>query len=380
MFLSRTLPGTTLAILLLCFCVSTVRGASFDFLAPSTGTVVIGPTEFLFAINSPDLKIDRIDVFGGGRLIGTATEPAWSFHADVPEDLAGAKIVAVGYANGKLVEKVQLSTPEILGQRVDVLAVQLYPVVLDGHKYAGYLGKSDFLVFDNGHLVEIESFSKEALSLTIAIVLDTSSSMADNLALVQESSYRFLDQLKADDQVAVYGFSHKITKTIPPTTDRQAAKEAIRQLIAAGGTAMYDALGQVLTDIKPISGRKAIVLFSDGRDQRSLLSLSRVAQLAQEADVIIYTIGAGDDKEDLQARNDLKLLAEDTGGEPHFLDSLKGLSRAYGDIFDDLRAQYSISYRPEAGPPGMRTVEVRLRDSKLKVRCKKRYRYDPNKS
>jgi VWFA-related protein len=267
----------------------------------------------------------------------------------------------------------------MVGTQVSVTAVQLYPVVQDRQgRYIPNLTQQDFSVFESGVQVPIDYFSKEVLSLTLAFLLDNSASMDDDLALVQESSCRFLDRLEPSDQVTIYGFNHRVANPQPITLDRAAAKAAIRRLTAAGPTAMYDAVARVLNDLKAVAGRKAIVLFSDGQDNRSLLSLSKVVQMAREADLIIYAIAAGEDRPDVAARADLNILSQATGGQTLILKGIKDLPRIYGEIFNDLRAQYSISYSPPSGSAGVRNVEVRVSDPKYRVRCRKTYLYEPH--
>lgn len=377
---SWTLSGAAVALLLLIvFCSPTTASAGnlIDFVNPQPGAFLSGPTEFQFAVKDPGAGVERIDVFAAGRLLGTALPPVWKFQADISSDLAQSKITAVAFVHGKPAEKVPLPSAEILGQEVSVTAIQLFPVVFDGHhRYIGNLTQDDFAVLESGTPVKIDYFAKEVLSLTLAFVLDNSGSMDDTLGLVQESSCRFIDQLKADDQVAVYGFNYKLMNMHAATADHNAAKVAIRQMTAGGGTALYDAVAQVLSDLKPVLGRKAIILFSDGQDNRSLLPLSKVVQMAREADVIVYAIASGEEKNDLAARVDLKMLAEETGGEPLVLTGVKSLPKIYEEIFADLRSQYSISYQPPSGPAGVRSVEVRVRNPKYRVRCRKTYKYE----
>ena len=348
------------------------------FLGPTEGDIVVGPTRFSFSVPEREPPIERIDVYVAGRQIDSALPGAWSFEWDVPRELIGAEYQAVVYADGRVVDKLRLTTSEIdLSEEIDVVEVQLFPVVVDRKgRYVGGLAREDFAVFDRGKQVTIKAFSQQASSLNLAMVLDISASMLPDLTLMKEASCRFIDSLAEGDRVTLYAFNHALLPEVPLTDELEQPKNAIRGLSASGSTALYDAVLRVLADLREVRGRKAVLLFSDGLDKRSVSSLDRTIEMARRSEVIIYAVAAERDAEAAE-RHDLRMLAEETGGELYIIDKFKQLPAAFSSILDDLRAQYRLAYDPPAGPSGERALRVELpAHRKYRVRCRKSYYFE----
>jgi VWFA-related protein len=354
---------------------SSAEASRVRFVSPEPGSVVFGRTEIGFAVEPGDPEIDGIDVYVEGRLIGSALPPRWRLDWDAPSGVSGADLVAVAFAAGSRVEHVRLTTyPVPFSDEISVAAVQLYPVVVDRRgRFARDLTKEQFTVLDQGHEVEVESFATEAAALNIAIMLDVSGSMADRLGLVQDASCGFVDSLSDEDRVAVYAFNRGVREVVALTDDKDLAKQGIRSLQAAGGTALYDAACRVFDELRSISGRRAVFLFSDGKDEHSVVTLQHTIAAARQSDSIIYTVGAGDDRESLAARKDLALLAEETGGDAHFISRLDDLPGVFARVLSHIRAQYVMSYTPPPGPPGLRSIEVLVSRPGYEVHCRKSY-------
>lgn len=350
-------------------------GNLVQFISPQPGDLVAGLTRIQLSVVNNTRHIERVDLYVKGRLIGTAFPPEWSLTWDAPTDIAADGIDAVVYEDGAMVGRVRLNTREFyFGESINVSAVQLYPVVTDRRgRYIKDLSAEDFRIYDQGRPVEIEHFATEATSLSIAVVLDKSNSMSKKIGEVQRASCRFVDKLDEADEVSVYAFNQQLERIIAPTRLRGPVKRGIRTLEAGGGTALYDALVRVLADMEQVSGRKAIFLFSDGLDELSLASLEMVIDAARDHEAIIYTVGAGRDERTARARSDLRMLAEETGGEVHFIEGFEELPAVFDAILDHLRSQYVLSYRPSPGPPGLRALDIRCDKRKYRVRCRKSY-------
>ncbi len=150
--------------------------------------------------------------------------------------------------------------------------------------------------------------------------------MTGKLSFVTEAAWSLLQRLEGGDSVAVYAFNHGLM--VGPhgaAGDLGRVEPFIRELAPAGGTALYDALSEVLRDLPPGRGRKAIIVFSDGQDEQSLLTLQQVVSNARQSEAIVYTVGAGSSERDVEAREDLETLARETGGQALFFDSYKKL-------------------------------------------------------
>ncbi len=345
------------------------------FIEPPVGAVLIGPTDFEFAVIDGDPAVERIDVYIKGRLVGSALAPEWSFIWDAPSDVGGEAVYAVAFGADGLISKTRLETMDIgFGNEIQINVVQLYPVVVDRRgRFIRELAKKDFTVLDQGKVVDIETFATEATSLSIALVLDISGSMFDQLGLVQDASCGFVEQLRPEDEVSLYAFNQALRRVVPPTQDRTLVGNGVRSLVARGGTALYDAMMRVLGDLQNIPGRRAVFLFSDGMDERSVATLQQVVRAARKSEAIIYAVGSGKDKDTIEARDDLVVLAEETGGEAHFIGRLKELPKVFDSVLTHLRAQYVLSYPMPEGPLGLRRLEVRVANRKYKARCRSSY-------
>ena len=351
---------------------------AFSFVSPQDGELMIGPTVFRFEVVAP---LDRIDVFVAGKLVGSAKAPEWTLSWEAPSGLSPTEIRALAYRDGKMVERWSIRTADVsFTETVDVTAVQLYPVVTDRRgRYIDTLRLEDFELLENGQKIPIESFAAERAPLHLAVLIDTSLSMRDNLSVVQDAAAQFLDHTEAGDQISVYGFNHGLLTKLQRGASREVAKPKIKDLQADGGTALYDAVIRVLTDMAPKKGasgqlgRQAILVFSDGIDERSLAPLSRAVEKARQSDVVLYAIAAGGQAKDLLARDDLKQLATETGGELYVAEKLKELPGIFARVAKDLASQYRLSFTPPLGAKGPRRVEVRTRSDDYRVRCRQSY-------
>ena len=345
------------------------------FLAPVDGDLIVGRTEIRFAVDSREPGIERIDVYSDDLLIGSARPPEWSLAWDAPAGKA-VELVAAVYAAGRLVDKIRVGGADHARfvDVVDVVAVELFPVVTDARgRYVGGLTVDDFSVFDEGRPVQVESFSNEPAELSLAVLVDVSGSMEEKLGPVQTASSRFVDALGEHERAAVYAFNHGFRPEVELTTDRARVKAALRELRAGGGTALYDAIVEVLDAFRGVRGRKAVVLFSDGRDESSLTTQARAIEAARRQQVIIYTVGAGDSTADRDARDNLRILAEESGGSSHLIDRMSRLSQVFTAILEDLGAQYGLSYTAPGGLAGLRRVVVQPKDGALRIRYQKSY-------
>ena len=353
--------------------------ATVRFVAPKAGQIVVGETVFEVAVAAARPRVDRVDVYCGGALIGVARAPAWRFVAEVaPRDM-GAPLVAVAFAEGSAVGRAEIRPPRIegLGESVEVSRVQLFPVVLDRDgKPAPGLGKDDFELRVEGERVPIAGFSPKASAPTIALALDASGSMADRLALIEAAARRFLGRLDAEDVAALYTFNENTRLLLPPTADHEAARKALEGLAAGGSTALHDAAIEVIGDLSRVKTRKAMVLFSDGRDERSVASLDEVVEAARRADVLIYTIGAIPVGDPDEGRRDLRQLAEESGGRAFELERLAELGSVFEAIRADLSAQYALAFAPPKGKPGTKRIDLRTKDGRFTVRARTQYHQD----
>lgn len=183
------------------------------------------------------------------------------------------------------------SSDEVI--RVDTQLVTIPVKILDRkNRFFGGLKKEDFKVFEDEVEQEIAHFSNEQEPFTVALVLDMSYSTKFRIAEIQSAAIAFISQLREGDRLAVISFDEEVRVLCEATTDRQKIYRAIKSTKIGNGTSLYDAMDQVINNgMKLISGRKAIVLFTDGVDTTSRLAhdMSNLRD-AMELDALIYPI------------------------------------------------------------------------------------------
>ena len=312
-------------------------------------------------------------------------------------------------------------------------------------KFIYDLLKDDFQVFDNGVEQKVAYFATTEKPFTVVLLIDTSTSIWNKLGEIKEAAIEFLDQLRPDDQVMVASFSSRLRIICPPTSDRQTLRSAIRNIDRGSSTHLYDAMDRVMNgELNRFSGRKAIVLFTDGVDSTSShASYESNVQDAEELDGLIYPIrydtyddvaysggipggipggfppstsaggilgsilrgvlipggvgggrrsggswptggGGGSVRAEYEnGKNYLYDLAAKTGGRVYeAIEERSSMDLAFRNIAEELRRQYSLGYYPkeQAQVGEQRRIKVKVRRPGVAVRARDSYIYNSNGS
>ena len=268
-----------------------------------------------------------------------------------------------------------------LAESVDVDVLQFTAVVTDGDgRFVTGLKPSDFKIYDNDRLQKITSFESENISLELVAALDVSSSMRAALPDVKTAAKRFLEGLRAGDQVTVLGFNDNVFTLAPRSKDQAARVKAIDLMRAWGGTALYDVILKGLNLLGRHPGRKSMLLFSDGDDQSSHATLEAAIARAEGSDATIYVIGQGRAVRAHDLQEILKRFAKITGGRSFFTEDTTRLDKFFQEILEDLSNQYLISYSyPDDERDGRwHQIRVEVADGKYNVRARDGYRLSKN--
>jgi VWFA-related protein len=262
--------------------------------------------------------------------------------------------------------------------------------VMDRHgRYVKDLKKEDFNVLDNNRPVNrIRSFQNETdLPLQVGLLIDASNSIRERFKFEQESAIEFLNDTirRKYDKAFVIGFDVTPEVTQDFTDDAEALSQGIRVLRPGGGTALFDALYYACRDKlmkEPHSGpvRKAIILLTDGDDNQSHVTREEAIEMAQRAEVVVYTISTNLTDKGGEGDKILQRIADATGGRSYTPFQLTDVADAFGKIQDELRSQYALSFRPpELNPDGsFHVVQILAKNHKgLRVRGRLGY-YAPN--
>jgi Ca-activated chloride channel family protein len=258
-----------------------------------------------------------------------------------------------------------------------------------GH-YVKNLAKGDFSVIDDSKPAEPRSFHNETdLPLQVGLLVDASNSVRDRFKFEQEAAIEFLNQTVRPryDKAFVVGFDVTPEVTQNFTDNTEALSRGVRALRPGGGTAMYDALyfasrDKLLKEQQNGPVRRAIILLSDGEDNMSHVTREEAIEMAQRAEVIVYTISTNITGGSRHSGDKvLERIADATGGRAFFPFQLNDVANAFVEIQDELRSQYALSYKPSdlRNDGRYHTIEILAQNHKgLRVRSRRGY-YAPSR-
>jgi Ca-activated chloride channel family protein len=248
------------------------------------------------------------------------------------------------------------------------------------------LQREDFEILEDGLPQDVLLFARsydpgqdDTLALDLGMLMDTSESMLDDMAFSRVAAVRFLNAVpRARDLLTIF-FDHDIRVSRYDSEHQQGLIRRIHETASGGNTALYDAITVYLSRVYGTGGRQVMVLFSDGEDSISSVSMGEALEMVRSSNVTIYPIafgyGPGSRRRDFRARAFLRQLADVTGGEmflpmgPH---KLRGI---YDSILEQLEAQYVIGFASSNPEPDgrFRELKVRVRRDAVEPRHRQGY-------
>lgn len=260
--------------------------------------------------------------------------------------------------------------------------VRVDALVTDGHSTIAGLTASDFELRDNGVLQSIDSVLLESLPLSVTFVLDTSGSVSGTkLWSLERAVDVVLDRLRGEDMSALITFSHRILLARTLTADRDAIREALRGVGAAGTTALRDALYTGLALSGREHSRSLVLAFSDGIDNASWLDEGIVQRAAERSDAVVYGVAVADTPATPFTRaryargqtDFLQAMATLTGGRLLRADT-GDVSAAFGEVLDEFRTRYLITYSPARVPSkGWHAIELTVKGRRAVITARRGY-------
>jgi Ca-activated chloride channel family protein len=296
--------------------------------------------------------------------------------------------------------------------RVDTSLVTVPVIVTDREgRFVTRLSRNDFQLSEDGKSQEIASFSSTEAPFNVALLIDTSRSTRELLGTIRKAALSFVKQLQPQDRVLIVTFDEKVNFRGEFTSDRRQLQRTINAVKSSYLTTVYDAISRTISEkLAPISGRKAIVVFSDGVDTWSQqATYESTLDLVARSGVSVYAVQyntsniggtaaspyllprryfsapfVSPQQDRLRAEferhriatNFLRTLADQSGARHLQAESIESSERAFALIADELRHQYTLEYYStnDQRDGGYRAITVRLRRDDLMVRARRGYR------
>jgi Ca-activated chloride channel family protein len=268
--------------------------------------------------------------------------------------------------------------------RVSTQTVPIYATVTDNQRrLVTDLQQEDFEVYDNGKLQTLTNFVNGVTPFTAVVMLDTSGSMTLNLDLVKHAAEEFIMRMLPEDKAKVGAFNDKI-QVLPKneafTNNRDHLIRILKNELDFGyPTRLWDAVDESIANLEPLEGRRVVVVFTDGDDSASKLSVRDVTERAREKDVMVYAIGMqseiviGNSRQRTRPDRRLKGLAEETGGGFFELAKKDELGPTFTRVAQELHSQYVLGFSPAALDGKVHKLEVKVKRAGMTVRGRRSY-------
>jgi Ca-activated chloride channel family protein len=255
-----------------------------------------------------------------------------------------------------------------------VTQVEVYATVTDSQgRPVRDLRREELTVLEDDVPQEVTTFLGGDFPAAVALAVDRSFSMKGTpLTMARTAARVFVASLKPEDRVMLISISGEVEVLAPLSTDRQPLLKALDTLDPWGSTSLHDALIRSLDVLEPETGRRAIVVLSDGEDRYSTARDVEVLARARRSDILMYPIAISRDRPTLFPE-----LASLTGGRSFHLRDAARLQATLQSIAADLGAQYLLGYSPRRpaseDDDGWRSISVRVSRPGVTVRARSGY-------
>lgn len=297
--------------------------------------------------------------------------------------------IANSQQNKKPPEEQKNDQDEPLRLNTDLIVLSV-TVTDEAGKYAHGLKAKDFALTEDGVAQSVDSFSAEEAPFAAAILVDMSGSMNYKFSLVRAAAASFVEQIRDNDQVAVYGFNNQV-KQFQDFSNVRDITDYIWDAEAKETTKLYDCVNEAIDALAArAEKRRAILLISDGCDTSSKSNLDAVMKKAMAAGVNIYTVDLTDSNDTTigsnerlmlqRGRSEMKEFANQTGAQYVYSPKGDNLQEAFTNIIDELRNQYTLTYYTTNSKHDgrYRKINLAMSQPKLSARTRRGY-YAPKK-
>jgi Ca-activated chloride channel family protein len=348
------------------------------------GGKALGPVDVEVDLDLPrDRRLERLEIFWNEELAATLYGPPYRHRVNIPRERpVGYLRASARLDDGTTAEDAVLLNSTAVGERLDVRLVELYVVVTDrdGRPVRG-LARNDFRLLQDGREQAIAGFDDAGASpLSLGLAFDSSASMFLKLPDVREAARTLLTGgLSSRDRALLVDFDSEPRLVTGMTGSLENVSAGLDTLVADGGSNLFEAIVFSLQKLQGVSGRKALVVYSDGIGEGEKTSYRTCIREARRSNIPIYLIVTN--QRAAQAAESgilepldgyaqrLHDLAAATGGRAFFVMPSQNLREVYASILQELRSQYLLTYYPrETAPEVWRKVQVELKKRGFQAR------------
>lgn len=354
-----------------------------QIVSPQPGQPTFGDVEIAAVIRPARTRVAKVEFYVDGVLVASVEKPPFRVVVDVGQDNVEHNFEVVAYAPGGARTSASVRTmPLMVDDQIDVKLREIY-VNVSGNSRP--LNREDFTVYDMGVAQEIVTFERGDVPFTAALLVDASSSMAgDRLKRAVGGAESFVRVMNKLDEAKMFLFADRVLLETDFTNVPTVLTLGLSTVEAEGGTALNDAMYLALKRLEPKSGRKVVVLLSDGVDMESVLSMEDVRSIVRSQQVSLYWLRLRREDDDKGARRysawrddddhkrELGLLhstVQESGGRILPIDDVGQVTSALQTILKELRGQYVLGYNPSVfkGAGTWHPIEVKARDGQVRT-------------
>ncbi len=344
--------------------------------APGEGAFITGPTRLRARVEPPHLAASVVFSVDG-RQVCVATKSPFECDWDAGPAIGEHQVrLVVNLAAGGRVVRTSRTRGMAFAEKVDVDVVQVTVTVKDDRgQYVKGLPRSAFHVSEDGRPQTISHFYSEDVPLELVVAVDVSGSMHSAMPTLKKAVSGFLGAVPSRHRVTLIGFNSDVFTLTHKTTDPEERMRSVDRLTPWGATVLYEAILSGAEILGSQIGRKALVVFTDGEDQGSHVTVAEVEQSLQASDLTLYMIGQGRGVSSQPLRKVMERLARPTGGRALITESIDKLTDSFDELLDELSNQYVLGYQPANGArdDAWRQITVSV-DGHQRVRARQGYR------
>jgi len=348
-------------------------------LSPQPNSFATGVVR-LRAESDEAVNVASVTFFVDGRQVCTLDQAPFECEWDAGSEVNAHQIRAVfALSEGDGIARTVRTKGLTFADKVNVEVVQVTVTVTDdsGH-FVPNIDRSAFRILEDSVPQTITYFQSQDVPLEIIVAVDISGSMTAAMPKLKTAVKDFLAAIPTNNQVTLLGFNDSVFALTRKTTDPAERMRAVDRLAPWGATALYDVIMRGVDMLGRQTGRKALVVFSDGEDQGSHVAIEDVERRLQSSDVTLYMIGQGRGISQEYLKKTMTRLTVPTGGRMFATNSVDELQGAFSELLDELSNQYLLGYPPinTTRDDSWREIKVEV-EGHTGIRARQGYRATP---